>query len=200
MIVWLLVWGVTVVLNVIPAFMPPTWSLLAYFHLHYKVPILPLAAVGALAATTGRGLLALASREFGARFLSKERQKNVQALSTLLRRRKTISLPLLGLFVLGPVPSNQLFIAVGLANVPLLPVLVVFCLARFVSYLLWVGATSTAAQSLTEFLTPRMGSVVAVVVQIVGLGLVFLLVSIDWPRRLQRWLPAESRPCTTGRR
>lgn len=148
---WLLAWSLTVVLNVIPAFKPPTWSLLAYIHLRYAFPIVPLAAVGATAATTGRGLLALASRVLGARFLSKERQEHLQSLTTVLRHRKAISLPLLFLFVLGPVPSNGLFIAAGLAKVPLLPLLVIFGLARFVSYPLWVEATSTAAKSLWGF-------------------------------------------------
>ncbi len=189
---WLLAWSLTVVLNVIPAFMPPTWSLLAYFHLNYAFPILPLAAVGATAATTGRGLLALASRAFGARFLSKGRQENLRSLTTVLRQRKAVSVPLLLLFVLGPVPSNELFIAAGLAKVPLLPLLVIFGLARFVSYLLWVKTTETVARSLWDVLTPSVGSEVAVAVQIVGLLLMIALVRVDWTRVLQRWMPIES--------
>jgi membrane protein YqaA with SNARE-associated domain len=189
---WLLAWSLAVVLNVIPAFMPPTWSLLAYFHLNYAFPILPLAAVGATAATTGRGLLALASRAFGARFLSKKRQENLQSLATVLRQRKAVSVPLLLPFVLGPVPSNELAIAAGLAKVPLRPLLVIFGLARFVSYLLWVKTAATVAQSLWDVLTPSVGSEVAVAVQIVGLLLVIALVRVDWTRVLQRWTPIES--------
>src|SRR5919199_3902837 len=44
MIIWPLVRDVTLVLNEIPAFMPPTWSLLGYFRLRHAHPILPLAA------------------------------------------------------------------------------------------------------------------------------------------------------------
>jgi hypothetical protein len=34
---------------------------------------------------------------------------------------------------LGPLPSNQLFIAVGLAGAPLAPVLAFFAVTRFIS-------------------------------------------------------------------
>lgn len=121
---------------------------------------------------TGRGLLALASRAFGTRLLTKERPASIRSLTTVLRRRKAVSVSLLLLFVLGPVPSNELFTAVGLAKVPLLPLLAIFGLARFVSYVLWV----------------------AVAVQIAGLMLVLVLVRVDWSRLLRHWLPAERRP------
>lgn len=32
---WIAVWGLAVVPNAIPAFMPPTWAVLAYFHLYH---------------------------------------------------------------------------------------------------------------------------------------------------------------------
>jgi hypothetical protein len=59
---WITIWVVAVVLNTIPAFMPPTWSLLAFVHVRHGLPLWPLAAVGAAAAITGRALLVLGSR------------------------------------------------------------------------------------------------------------------------------------------
>ncbi len=66
--------------------MPPIWSLLASYHLLYALPNLPLAVVGATAAMTGDGLPALGIRVFGARFPSKARQENIQALTTVLQQ------------------------------------------------------------------------------------------------------------------
>ena len=41
---WCVIWVVATVLNAVPAFMPPTWSLLAYFHLRYQLLHLALGA------------------------------------------------------------------------------------------------------------------------------------------------------------
>jgi membrane protein YqaA with SNARE-associated domain len=181
---WLIVYVVAVVLNVIPVFMPPTWSLLAYFHLHEGLAILPLAFVGALAAMLGRTILALSSRAFGIRFLSQERQEHIQSLADMLMERKKLSLSFLGLFAIGPIPTNHLFIAAGLARIPLLPVVLVFGVTRFVSYLLWIKATETAATSLREAISPTLGSGFAAAAQVIGFIALILLLRLDWTRLL----------------
>jgi membrane protein YqaA with SNARE-associated domain len=185
---WVLVWVVAVVLNAIPLFMPPTWALLAYFHIQQNLPVWPLALTGAAAAVTGRALLALTSRRFGMRFLPKKRQESIETLTTFLRERKGLSLSMLGMFAIGPIPTNHLFIAAGLARIPLPPVLAVFGVTRFVSYVLWVKAADTAARSLSEILTPSIGSAGAVAVQIAGFILLIVLLRLDWARILKRWI------------
>jgi hypothetical protein len=114
-------WRAGRLLNAVPAFMPPTWVLLAYFHLYHELPVVLLALVGALGATTGRAVLALVSRAFGDRVLPMSWRGNIEALVATLRSRPQMALPSLGLFALGPLPSNHLFIAAGLAGAPLPP-------------------------------------------------------------------------------
>jgi membrane protein YqaA with SNARE-associated domain len=183
---WILVWLVAVILNAIPVFMPPTWSLLAYFHLREGLPVLPLAISGALAAMTGRTLLALASRRFGMRFLSEQRKASIQSLADTLMERKGFSLSLLRIFAIGPIPTNHLFIAAGLARIPLPPVVLVFGVTRFVSYLLWVKAAETAASSLRDVIAPSLGSGFAAAAQVIGFIALILLMRLDWTRLLRR--------------
>jgi membrane protein YqaA with SNARE-associated domain len=187
---WLLVWALVVALNLAPAFAPPTWSLLAYFHVRHNLPVWPLALVGAAGASAGRAGLALGSRVVGPRFVSAKRLRNIQTLSETLEARKGLSLPALTLFCVGPIPSNDLFIAAGLAKTPLLPLLGVFGLARFVSYVLWVMATGAAADSLRQVLTPRFGNVAAIAVELAGVVGLVLLLRLDWARVVRRWLPS----------
>src|SRR6478672_3126202 len=110
----------------VPGFMPPTWALLAFFRVQYGLDIVPLVLVGALGATVGRALLAIMSRGMGERIVPKRWRANVNALVDTIRSNPAFSLPTLGLFALGPVPSNHLFIAAGLSDAPLAPVLSVF--------------------------------------------------------------------------
>jgi hypothetical protein len=69
-------YAVVFVVNLVPAFMPPTWSILAYFLIRFDLPLLPLAVGGALAASSGRCVLALASNRYGRRVLSPGRREN----------------------------------------------------------------------------------------------------------------------------
>ena len=188
MTTWLLVIALTVALNVIPGFMPPTWTVLAYFHLQHGLGIVPLALVGAASATGGRALLAIASRALGPRLVPARRRTNIEALADTLRQRRSLVLAALGLFALGPIPSNHLFIAAGLARAPLGPILLVFGVARGLSYLVWVSAASVAATSLRDVLTPRFGNGAAIAVQLVGFALLIALMQVDWRKRFARWI------------
>jgi membrane protein YqaA with SNARE-associated domain len=183
---WLLVWVITVVLNVVPAFMPPTWSVLAYFHLQEDMAIWPLAVVGATAATLGRTGLALASRHFGSRMVPEAWRGNVEQLVGTIRSRKALGLPALALFTLNPIPSNHLFIAAGIARAPLRVILSVFIAGRFVSYVLWVGAADAAMHSLGDVIGTTTG-IWAVVVQLVGFAVLILIMRLDWGKLLGRW-------------
>ena len=182
---WIVVWGLAVTLNAVPAFMPPTWAVLAYFHLYHGLPVVPLAIVGALGATTGRAILALGSRAFGDRFVPASWRANVEALVGTLQSRPALALPSLALFALGPIPSNHLFVATGLARAPLAPILVVFGSARFVSYVLWVSAANVADQSLREAFGSRFAGWGAIALQIAGFAVIVLLMRVDWRRFLQ---------------
>ena len=91
---WLLIWLLTVGLNVVPAFMPPTWALLAYFRVQYDLDVWALALVGAFSATTGRAVLALASQAAGERIVPTRWRANIRALVTTIRSRPAFSLPI----------------------------------------------------------------------------------------------------------
>jgi membrane protein YqaA with SNARE-associated domain len=188
---WLLVWLLTVGLNIVPAFMPPTWALLAYFRVQHDLDVWPLALVGALGATTGRAILALSSQTVGERIVPTRWRTNVRALVATIRSRPAFSLPTLGLFALGPVPSNHLFIAAGLARAPLAPVLSVFAVARFVSYTIWVTAAATAAQSLRDVVGPQLGSGFAIAVQLAGFAVLIGIMQVDWATLFRRWQTAQ---------
>lgn len=187
---WFVVWGLGVALNVAPAFMPPTWVMLAYFHLNHGLPVLPLAVVGALGATTGRAILALGSRAIGERYLPAAWRANITALVETLESQPRLAVSSLALFALGPVPSNQLFIAAGLARVPLFPILLVFGIARCLSYVLWVSAANLADQTLRDVLEPQISGWGVIAIQLAGFAIIILAMQIDWRRILQKWRSA----------
>src|SRR5260370_19032712 len=76
----LLVVAVVFGVNLLPVFGPPTWAVLVFFRFRYpEIPAPALIVAGAVAAASGRLLLALAFRAFGTKLPAK-RQESLQVL------------------------------------------------------------------------------------------------------------------------
>ena len=93
--------------NVVPAFAPPTWSVMVLFGLHSHLNTAALVLLGALAAALGRFVLASTCRRLRGR-LSAKHAANLAVAKEHLTGNRTRSLVGLGLFALSPVPSAQL--------------------------------------------------------------------------------------------
>jgi membrane protein YqaA with SNARE-associated domain len=182
---WLLVVGCIFGINLLPAFGPPTWAVLVFFRLNSDLPAVPLILVGALAAASGRLVLAATARHFRSRF-SAERRESLQAAEELLVGSRARAAAGLGLFALSPVPSAQLFVAAGLLTVPLVPLTAAFFVGRLVSYSLYVAAASAAKDTLGDVLADAIGSPIGIALQVVMLAGLVLLVRVDWTKRLAR--------------
>lgn len=188
-------------LNVIPAFAPPTWMALAW--VGFSRPLgnpFVVALVGALAATSGRLVLAKLSRIIiRQRFMSDSMRGNIDVIKDGLERHRTLTFGAFLVYAFGPFPSNYLFIAYGLTSLPLWLVAVPFFIGRCASYSFFVFAASEVSQRLALEATeaqPYFG-VYFVISQLLLLGVVFLLARIDWRHfvaaRRFRWLRREDR-------
>ena len=129
---------VVFVLNVVPAFAPPTWIALSFVGLIIpSVNVLAVAVVGAAAATLGRIALAkLSGRVVRHRFLSEPTRLNIDAIKQGIEGRKALTCTAFMVFALSPLPSNYLFIAYGLTSLPIM-LLAVPILCRAVAKL-WI--------------------------------------------------------------
>jgi hypothetical protein len=177
---WLGTIVAVVTLHAIPVITVPTWAVLIYLHLNHDMAVVPLALVGAVSAATGRALLALTSRRLGTRVLPSRWRENLDGLAELIRHSRALSATTLGLVGSGAVPSEQVFIAAGIARVTLAPLLAVFVASRFVGYLLWIGTANLAAQSLEETVTSHLGGAAAIAIQVVAFALLVLAMHVDW--------------------
>jgi membrane protein YqaA with SNARE-associated domain len=157
---------------------------LVFFRLNSDLPAVPLVLVGALAAASGRFVLATTTRHFRGRF-SEERRRSLEAAEQVLVGSRTKAAAGLGLFALSPVPSAQLFVAAGLLTVPLLPLTAAFFAGRLVSYSLYVAAASAARESLGEVLRDAIGSPLGIAFQVAMLIGIVLLIRVDWTKRLR---------------
>ena len=176
--------GVVLFFNLMPAFAPPTWAALVLFSLNTNLHPIVIVAVGAVFAGTGRYLLARATRLFRNR-ISKKSLSNLEAAQTLLTENTSRKLITIGMFVISPLPSAQLFEAAGLMGVRLLPLTIAFFSGRIVTYNFYVfGASELKAHGIGDLITKEFTSVWAILFQVVMIASVVLITRIDWKRFL----------------
>ena len=181
-------WVTTFVVNLVPALMPPTWSIVAFFVVHDALPPLPLAFGCAVASTLGRTGLALMTRGVGPRLTTAAMRTNLDALALFLRERnRHVALGLLFMAPVSPFPSNQLFIAAGLARLDLKLIAPCFFVGRVVEYSAAALAADRAAATLTDLFAHHLSSAPALVIELMSLASIVLLGEIPWARVLRRW-------------
>ncbi len=177
-------WLIVLVVNIVPAFMPPTWAVLATFHIaRPELPLLPLTVGGAAMSALGRSRLALLSRA-GGRLLPERDRENAEALGALFQRHRRLGLAILFVYCLGPLPSNALFIAAGLGRVRLGVVTVTFFLSRALADSFWVWGVGRASGSLSKTFEQYLTSWQAILVQLATIAAFLLILRLPWTRWL----------------
>jgi len=184
---YLTLFALVFAINLLPAFGPPTWSVIVLYGLNSDLPLAGLVVVAALASSSGRWALAHGFRLFAAR-LSDKTRANLAAARAAFERRKHHGLLAMAFFAVSPLPSAQQFGAVGLAGVRILPFTLAFFVGRLVSYTFYAGGAQLVAErtSLGELFRQGLTSPLAIGVQLVMLAGLVALAKVDWVRVLAR--------------
>jgi membrane protein YqaA with SNARE-associated domain len=179
---YLAIAGIVLGVNLLPAFGPPTWSLLVFARLQWHLNPFALVPIGVATATLGRYVLAHAARALAERVPARYRA-NLEDLRARLVEHRRGALAAAALFLVSPLPSAQLFVAAGLVRIRLLPLAAAFALGRCVSYSLYVGGAVLAERSLRSVLGQFWGSPWALALQLVMLAALTALPLVPWRRR-----------------
>ena len=182
---YLVLFAVVFAINLLPAFGPPTWAVLVFTRLHWHLDPVAIVLLGAVAAMSGRYLLARGARHFKDR-LKGRLKENLEDARNLLQRKKSGAVAVVALFVVSPLPSAQLFVAAGLLGLPLEVLTVAFFLGRMVSYSLYVSAATLADKRLSNVLANSFGSLWSIALQVALLLAVCALPFVRWKRPLNR--------------
>jgi len=135
-------------LNLLPAFAPPTWMALSVIGFTTpELPIFRLALTAAVAATAGRYALAKMARWLvRGKFLSEATKANIDEIRAGLEGRKAMTAGLFLFYAFSPLPSNYLFLAYGLTSLGMALVSLPFFVGRLVSYSVFIGTANAASR------------------------------------------------------
>ena len=165
---YLLAAGAIFGLNLLPAFGPPTWAVLVLFRLNSDLDAVPLVLVGAIAAASGRFVLASATRRLRPRLSAARRESLAAAEHVLVGSRGRLpralacsrSHPFLRAAVRGGRADDG---AAAAAHARILR-------GRLVSYSLYVAASAAAKDSLGVILEDSLTSPLGLVLQVAMLA------------------------------
>lgn len=167
--------------NLLPAFAPPTWSILVLFTLRHHLNPIALVLLGVMGATLGRAILAYIFRAIRT-WLPRGYVANMERIGSKIEANPKRALGLLTLFFLSPISSAQLFEAAGIIKkIALGPLLIAFAGGRLISYSIYVsGANVLKETSLGQIVQKELTSPIAITIQVLLiLGLV-ALGNIKW--------------------
>lgn len=181
---------VVLLINLIPAFAPPTWMAMSWigFNVPEGNPFV-FAFIAAGAATLGRLILATFARSLvRGRLMRESDRQNVDVVKAWPEKHKTMTVSAFFLYALSPFPSNYLFIAYGLSGLPLRVIGAAFFVGRIASYAVWAHLGRFVSAHIDPEVQFERGylSVYFVVTQLVLLGLVYILMKLDWNRFLEQ--------------
>lgn len=172
---------VVFVANAVPAFAPPTWSLLVFLELNFELQPAALVVIGVLAATAGRAVLAVYMRH-STRWMPHTYVANMESAGRYLTKTRGRLLATFALFFVSPLSSAQLFAAAGIMkSVRLRPLLAAFAIGRSFSYASYVaGAHLVKQSSFGDVVLETLKSPWAIAAQVLMVALVIGLGMHHW--------------------
>lgn len=173
-------------LNIIPAFVPPTWMLLSFvgFNFHMSVyDLVILSVFAAVAATFGRVVLAsISDKIIRNKILNETTKNNIDILKNQIEKKKAFTFGFFLSYAFSPFPSGQLFLAYGLTDLDLKIAAIPFFIGRLISYIFWAITASKVSQTIdiTSFKSGAIFSSFFIIVQVFAFYMVYLFMKIDW--------------------
>ena len=173
-------------MNIVPAFMPPTWILLSFvgfnFHLsNYSLVVLSVFA--AIASTSGRIILSLISDKIiRNKFLSETAKSNIDNLKKKIEGNKAFTFGFFLSYAFSPFPSGQLFLAYGLTNLKTKIAAIPFFVGRLISYSFWALTASEISKrvDITSLKSGAFFSGFFILAQMAAFYMVYLFIKLDW--------------------
>lgn len=178
--------------NLAPMLAPPTWSIIVYFLITHNLNPAFAVVIAALAAGSGRYLLAVGTRALR-NYIPEKARKNLYDAGVVFDENQNRRYGLLALFILSPLPSAQLFEAAGLMHLNLKRLTLAFFSGRIFTYSFYAAsATTVKTTDFGQVLSRAFKSPYAWLLELFSIALIYLIAKIDWKRFLKQGDPEPS--------
>lgn len=177
--------------NLAPILAPPTWTVIVFFLITRDLNPVATVIIAALAAGSGRYLLAIGTRALR-NYIPEKARKNLFDAGIVFDENQSRRFGLIALFILSPLPSAQLFEAAGLMQMNLKRLTLAFFSGRIFTYSFYAaGASTLKTTDFGKVITDALRSPFAIALEIGSIALIWIIAKIDWKRFIK---PASLEP------
>ena len=173
------------VVDLVPFFGPPAWTVMVFFQIKYGLNIWWVITIGVIGSALGRYILALYMPYLGSKVLNKKKDEDMKFLGEKMHGHMWKTQAFVIFYTLLPVPSTPLFTVIGLSKVNPLRVIPAFFIGKFISDALMVHAGKFAVENIKGMIHGML-SWKTLTGTILGIVLILVILFIDWRSLLQK--------------
>ena len=173
------------IVDTIPVFAPPAWTILAFIIVNYKPNPWGIIAAGAIGSVIGRYILTLYMPHISARIFHRWESDNLSFLGKKLGGRFWRANTFVMLYAISPLSTTALFTAAGMAQVTPRNILPGFAIGKFLGDAWVLFTAKVTAEEATDLLHGKVSWRTGLTA-VAGLLLISGVLFIDWRELLGR--------------
>ena len=182
---YLAAFAAALLVDTIPVFAPPAWTILAFIIIKWRPNPWGIIAAGAVGSVLGRYVLTLYMPHVSAKIFRPTENDNISFLGKKLGGRFWHANTFVLLYAISPLSTTALFTAAGMAHVNPWNILPGFAIGKFIGDGIVVFTGTVTAEKATDLVHGRVSWQAALTAG-VGLLLISGVLFIDWRQLLQR--------------
>jgi len=182
---YLLVFLAALIVDTIPVFAPPAWTVLVLLLLTFHLNPWLVVVIGVTGSTLGRYILSLYIPKISAAVVSHPEDENLRYVGNKLAQTPLAASIFIFLYTLTPLSTTALFTAAGMARVNPWHILPPFFCGRLVTDGVMVYSGKYAAGSVSGLLHGQL-SIKSAVTLVAGLFVIGVFLFIDWRCLLEK--------------
>jgi membrane protein DedA with SNARE-associated domain len=180
---YLSVFAAAYLVDLLPFFGPPAWTVMVFFQMKFDLNIWFVLVFGVLGSALGRYTLFLYIPYISTRYIKIEKNEDLQFIGKKLENNGWKVQAFVFLYTLMPLPTTSLFSAAGIAKIKAIYIVPTFLIGKFLSDLVMVFTgdyvANNTASFLKGFLNWKSLSGIAL-----GIFILCMLLFIDWRKLL----------------
>lgn len=180
---YLIAFAAALVVDTIPVFAPPAWTILAFIIVKYRANPWAIIAAGAIGSVIGRYILTLYMPHVSEKIFRTWEKKNISFLGKKMGGRFWRVNIFVMLYAISPLSTTALFTAAGMAKVNPWNILPGFAIGKFLGDAWVVYAAKLTADQAVDLLHGHVSWQTAVTAA-TGLLLISGVLFVDWQEAL----------------
>ena len=176
---FVLVFFAALLVDIIPFFGPPAWTVILFLQVRYNLDIWPCLVVGVAGSALGRYIYSLYIPLISDRFLKPEKTEDLKFIGQKLQNSGWKSNLFVILYTALPIPSTPLFTAAGIAKINTLKLMPAFFVGKFAIDAVMINTGNYIAGNASDIVS-GMVDLETIVGTIFSVVVVVLFLFIDW--------------------